>query len=316
MKLYITFLSFLLTFSASAQEVVKSYESVTIIKSREIELNGGTRATFGGKSRESIKIDLPENTVEWYYSFSTSAGQSGTKNLNLATQLGATLATKSNPVGIALSATGITKEAVKAIEVPQGSSSVDIYVCDRTNIDKFNEKVDNWGGSYSYIIEGTVENTKQAVVQVNDVKEGTWYVGLKNPSSLDAVNITIEVVAIVEKESIVQKTEEQEKAELYGGLGWKQFRSDNYEKCIEYCDKANSYYELGWVNANKGLSQLILGKESDAMDTYINAITLIKKQNNPDYVFSEVIQDLQNVINKNPELTGASDIMEIIKMEK
>lgn len=42
---------------------------------------------FGGKSRTSIKIDLPPNTMEWYYSFTTTEVENGTANLNLAMQL-------------------------------------------------------------------------------------------------------------------------------------------------------------------------------------------------------------------------------------
>ena len=290
----------------NGQEIKTARESNQIIETRSIYLNSGSRATFGGKSRTFIKIDLPENTVEWYYSFSTSTGQSGFKNLNLAVQLSSLLA---DP-------TGLTATALSSVKVPSGSSSIDVFLCNRANIDKFMDKADSWGGTYTYIIEGTVNNTKQAVVKVDDVISGTWYIGIKNPSSLDGVNITIEVVAIVETQIIIEKSEEQKKAELYGGLGWKKFENGEYQKCIEYCNKANGYFELGWVNANKGLSQLMLGKESEAMDTYIIAITLIKKQNNPDYIFSGVIKDLENVLKTNPDLSGASDIKELIEMER
>jgi tetratricopeptide (TPR) repeat protein len=92
----------------------------------------------------------------------------------------------------------------------------------------------------------------------------------------------------------------------------KQFESGNYEKCIDYSNKANGFYELGWVYANKGLAQLVLGKESDAIDTYINAITLIKNQNNSEYFFSEIIKDLQNEMFKNPKLSGASNIHQLL----
>lgn len=289
-------------YGQTTQTVIKTEQ---IIEQRNIYLNGGTRASFGGKSRTNIKIDLPANTTKWYYSFSTSPGESGTKNLNLLTQLSSLVA---DP-------TGLTATALSNVKVPTGSQSIDVYLCDRTNIDKFSEKVDNWGGTYSYIMEGTVENTKQGVIEIDDVQQGTWYLGLKNPSSLDGVNITIEVVAIVEETVTIEKSEGQEKAELYGGLGWKQFENGDYPKCIEYCNKANGYCELGWVMANKGLAQLLLGQESEAMDTYVNAITLIKKQNNPGYVFSEVIKDLDNVLSKNPDIAGASEIKEILEME-
>ena len=311
------FLLLLSTFYINAQDVVKTYEPVTIIKQRVIELNGGTRAVLsGGKSRVSIKIDLPVNTVGWYYSFSTSNGTSGTQNLNLATQIAAALLSKSNMVGALVSSTGITKAVVSKFEVPEGTSSIDVYLCDKINIDKFERKIDNLGGTYSYYREGTVENTRNGIIQIDDYTNGTWYLGIKNPSSLDAANVTIEVVALVEKTTIIEKSENQTKAELYGNLGWTQFENGNHKKCIEYSNKANEYFELGWVYANIGLAQLVLGKESDAMEAYVNAITLIKKQNNSEYIFSEIIKDLQKEMFKNPSLSGASDICKLILLSK
>ncbi|NMH86918.1 tetratricopeptide repeat protein [Flavivirga algicola] len=300
MKKFSTLMLFLLVYSGFTQEVKR--ESHQIIEPRSIYLNGGMRSNFGGKSRTYLKIDLPPNTVQWYYSFSTSKGKSGVKNLNLALQ-----------VSSLFSGSGaITSTALSSIKVPSGSGSIDVYLCDRENIDLFYDKADRKGSTFYHIMEGTVENTKQAVVQINDVKTNTWYLGLKNPSSLDGINISIEVVAITEKVIIETKSQEQEKAELYGNLGWAQFENGNYLKCIAYCDKANAAYKLGWVNANKGLAQLIIGQEDMATETYINAISLIKKQPNPDYIFKEVVKDIDNALKVNPELKGAQEIKKII----
>lgn len=313
----ITFLILFINLNLFSQEIITKFESVQLIKPRVISLNGGMKSAAGGKSREYIKVDLPENTVEWYYSFTTSPGVSGTKNLNLATQIAAMLASKTSVIGTALTTTGITKEVMKSIEIPAGTNSADIYLCDRTNIDKFlaKEDLNPFGGSFLFTMEGTVQNTKQAIVQINDITKGTVFLGLKNPSTLDGININIEVVAIVKTQTIVEKSDNEKKAELYGSLGWKQFENGDYQKCIEYSEKANESFQLGWVNANKGLSLLLLNRETEAMEIYINAITLIKKQNNPNYVFAEVIKDLEKEINKNPSLKGAKEIKEIIKLE-
>lgn len=63
-KLTITlFFISMLQFSFGQEfEIVR--ETKKLIDSRDIYLNGGMRAEFGGKSRTSIKIDLPPNTVE------------------------------------------------------------------------------------------------------------------------------------------------------------------------------------------------------------------------------------------------------------
>lgn len=303
MNKFLALILLFITNSGFTQDIKR--ESHQIIEPRSVYLNGGMRSAFGGKSRTYLKIDLPPNTKQWYYSFSTSKGKSGVKNLNLALQLSSLIADPS----------GITSQAMSAIDVPQGSGSIDVYLCNRENIDLFQAKADNNGGTYSYIMEGTVENTKQAVVQINDVTSNTWYLGLKNPSSLDGINISIEVVAITEEITEKVKTPEQEKAELYGSLGWTQFENGDYQKCIEYCDKANAAYKLGWINANKGLAQLMIGDEESAMETYIDAIPLIKKQPNPEYVFREMIKDIDNALKIKPDLNGANEIKKLVQLQ-
>jgi tetratricopeptide (TPR) repeat protein len=304
-KLYLVLLSFFVFTSIYGQTQKKVLKTKQIIEQRSIYLNGGTRATFGGKSRTYIQIDLPVNTKNWYYSFTTSPGESGTQNLNLLIQLTSMVADPS----------GITTSALNNVQVPEGSQSIDVYLCDRKNIDKFLNKDDLYGGSYTYNMEGSVENTKQGIIEVDDITDGTYFLGLKNPSSLDGVNISIEVVAIIEETLEVELTDDQQKAILYGNLGWKQFQNKDYNKCIEYCNKANDLFEYGWIIANMGLAQLLLGLESEAMETYINAITLIKKQENPENVFSQIIGDINNVLIENPDLSGASDIKDILEME-
>ena len=106
MKLIFTFLiGCLATFNLTAQTIKTKQSVKTIIQQRNIYLNGGARATFGGKSRTTIQIPLPEGTTSWYYSFSTTPGESGTKNLKLFTQLSS----------LALDPTGITKAALSNI---------------------------------------------------------------------------------------------------------------------------------------------------------------------------------------------------------
>ncbi|MEM6720407.1 MAG: hypothetical protein AAF611_13865 [Bacteroidota bacterium] len=304
-KKYIFFfllISFQVCFS---QEYDISYEAQEIVKTRSIYLNGGIRSQFGGKSRTYIKIDLPPNTVKWYYSFSTKKGRSGVKNLNLALQLSAMIIDPST----------LTSQLASQLQIPSGSSSVDIYLLDRDNKDIFIKKGDNEGQELYYYEEGTVKNTKSAIVEIDDINSGTLYLGLKNPSSSSGVNISIEVAAVVANKTIIPKSKNQEKAELYGNLGWTQFEKGNYEKCIEYSNKANQEYELGWVYANKGLAQLMLDNESDAMESYINAIPLIRKQPQSEYFFSEVIKDIDNALKVNPNLSGANEIKQLLLMQ-
>ena len=62
----------LCVFISAEAQVLKTKQTVTpIIQERAIYLNGGARASVGGKSRETIKVDLTVNTKAWYYNFTT-----------------------------------------------------------------------------------------------------------------------------------------------------------------------------------------------------------------------------------------------------
>jgi tetratricopeptide (TPR) repeat protein len=286
-------------------------------------LNGGLNASVGGTSRTYIKVDLPPNTVAWYYSFSTSKQRSETKRLNLATQLSSLLQDSK----------GTIPNVVSNINVPKGSCAIDVYVCDSKNIQLFQRKVDNNGGAFYSIPEGNVKNTLQGVIRVDDVTRGSWYLGIKNPDRWSGANITVEVAAITETEPDIlgtvltalltnkkkpapPKSEQQRKAESYGTLGWGYYEKNNISKAIEYCDKSLSSYELGWVKANKGLILLVSGKSDIAIETYIEAIELVKNQWNASSVFSEIIRDLKKVKKKRPDISETSEIIQMIKVQR
>jgi len=306
-KFLLAFLIFILNlaFGFSQQFETRRVEKI-LIKNRSLYLKGGFRSTFSGASRTSIKIDLPPNTVEWYYSFSTSLGKGGTKNLKLALQLGSLLADPS----------GLTSTTLSGINVPNGEANADIYLCDNSNIKGFIEKYDNYGSSYSYYPEGTVQSTKQAIVAIDDIRSGTWYLGIKNPSNSTGLNINIEVVAIVEEKTILEKTKNQQKAELYGNLALTHYTNGDYNKCIEFCNKAISEYETGQVLVTKGLALLMNGKESDATEVFIDAITTIENESNSNQTIQWAIKALDHIILFNWNLESARNIKKLFESQR
>lgn len=169
------------------QTSTKVRKVVSVMPQQTFYLNGGGRALLGGKSRTYFQIPLPKNTISWYYTFTTKEGTSSSA-LNLVPQLSKYF----DP-------TGLTSLTLSAILAPTGSSSCDIYLMDRKNADAFLEKVDNWGGSFSYTISGSRQNFKNGTVEINDKVNGVCYLGFKNPSSSTGINITFEVAAIVEE---------------------------------------------------------------------------------------------------------------------
>lgn len=294
-----------ITIGFSQQFETKRVEKV-LITNRSIYLKGGFRASFSGASRIPIKVDLPPNTVEWYYSFSTSRGESNSKNLGLGLQLAALIADTST----------LTSSLLSKIKVPAGEAHLDVYLCNKVNIDRFIRKVDNNGGSYSFYREGSVKSHKQAIVQIDDILSGTWYLGLKNPSTSTGLNINIEVVAIVEERLLIEKTESQQKAEMYGNLALSYYNNGEYKKCIEFCDKSILKYETGQALVTKGLALLMQGLEPEATELMVDAIVVINKETNSSQTIEWTIKALNNIILFNWNLETARNIKKLYESQR
>lgn len=292
----------LCVFYSTEAQILKTKQTVApIIQERAIYLNGGARASVGGKSRATIKVDLPANTKTWYYSFTTKPGESGISNLNLAIQLGT----------LAMDPMGLTKTALEKISVPNGSASIDVYVLDQNNSDLFMNKVDQNGGVYNYFRDGTVLNTRSGLIQLTEIRQGTVYLGVKNPSAFEGININIEVVAVTEE--IENLPEQQSEAITMGSLGWKAFERGDYDRCLELSRKAIAMDEtLGFVHFNIALSLLMKGLNSEAVDAYTKAIAVTKKTSIPKQTFEGAIQDLNNNMSKFPSPADARDILSIL----
>ena len=273
---------------------------VTILPEQDFYLNGGVRADFGGKSRVSYKIDLPLNTIGWVYSFTTSINPKSTDNLKLAAQL-----TK------LIDQTGAMAIATEAILAPTGVASADIYLCDRQNIGLFMEKLDK----FDWKISGSRQNFKQGVVPIKIEKQGTWYLGIRNPSAVDGINVKLEVVAVVEERVPIIKTETQTKAELYCNMGWNAYLQNDYTKCIELSKKALEYDSTSPpVKCNIALCYLVQNK-AECLDSYVDAIAACKKSSQPKEYLQAALKDINDALGKTPDLSNANDIITLLKQE-
>lgn len=271
----------------------QTYVAKTIVEKRSYYLNGGTRAALGGKSRTTIKIDLPQNTKRWYYSFSTTPGEDGTKLLNLGIQLSSAL------YG------GLAGLASKAITVPPGSGSADIIALPPSQVENFLNKTD-----YKYYRDISLENARQAVQSVERSYGETLYLGLRNPSAVTGINIVIEVVAIVE-----EVNDTTDKGLLYGNLGWKEFEKGNLNQCLELSNKALSYDpNLCYVKFNIALVHLVQ-QDDTAIDDYVTAITDLKKDRNPKNTLIGALQDVRDLKSKKPYLKNIDIIDDLLSNE-
>lgn len=175
----------------------KTLKTVTLVSTTK-KLNGGARAMFGGAfgaaSRVEVPVVLPENTVEWYYSFSTSPASTGNLQggLLLALQLGNVISSLT-PAGIATAiVNGLSQKSIQTLQIPSGSIPINAYLLDEQNVNPFLNKT-----QFSRFINESSERSTQGLMKINTITQGSYFIGLQNISSTSGVIITIEVVAIV-----------------------------------------------------------------------------------------------------------------------
>lgn len=276
--------------------IAQKFKTVTLIEQRNYYLNGGARASLGGKSRVDVRIDLPPKTISWYYSFSTTPDEKATKMLNLGLQLASNL-----------SSLGAAAIATSGIEVPSGAGSLDVSVLPPSSRDAFLLKQDE---RVKYFQDVSLKNAKQAVQSVNSNYGSSFYLGLRNPSMMDGINVELEVVAIVE-----EVDENVEKADMYCNLGWKAYERGELEKCLELTKKAlelspnhsTSKFNIAFIH--------LLQEDDKALEEYINAISGLKKDANAKLVLVGVIADIVKIKDSKPTLKYLSDIEELLNSE-
>src|SRR5664279_1414473 len=122
-KTLILLMIFCKTNISSAQSTKPVYKVVPVITSHSFYLKGGSRAMGGNSSRQVLPIELPANTVEWFYTITTTTNRKQSLNSDLTGQLDKFLVPD----------LGISANSSSAIAVPGGSGLCDVYVMTNPN---------------------------------------------------------------------------------------------------------------------------------------------------------------------------------------
>ncbi|MFP9100727.1 DUF1036 domain-containing protein [Flavobacterium sp. RHBU_24] len=162
---------------------------VTKMPVQNIFLNSTTDDFYKkGHSKSLIPVELPPNTVEWYYEYVVSKDASIatelSKKFDLDAQLARYMAQPAGPNNILLN----------TLNPPIGNDVADIYLIELEHCENFMKN-----GHIEYFPAGSRLNYKSGIVQVKDLKMSKPFIGVKNKDINYGINISLQVVAVVSK---------------------------------------------------------------------------------------------------------------------
>jgi hypothetical protein len=165
----------------------QTHRVIGIVQNDVYELNGGVRASVGGRSRIVLPIEVPFGTESIVYTIVAKRnGEPTETTFNLALRLGALLSGN-----VAVSA------AVSQLEIPPGSETAEVCLLPgRQDADLFLAKRDGYWRRYADFSRDACSSCKVAV-PYNYSFPRTVYLGIKNPSSLNAVTVIVNVSAVI-----------------------------------------------------------------------------------------------------------------------
>ena len=148
-------------------------------------LNSASNALLkGGKNNILMPIQLPENTIEWFYSFTASREKKEMEttmaSFSLASKLSKYADEDQN-----------IQQAISKLSPPPGAHICHIYLLNSTKeATAFKENEE-----FNYDLEASRENFKSGLVSVKNSRKA--FLGIKNPDNLYGIHIGISITAVV-----------------------------------------------------------------------------------------------------------------------
>lgn len=178
----LSLLAFCAAFQANAQESKQDFMAVPIISQQSFYLKAASPGSKNSGSNQVLQINLPANTVEWYYTVTTKPGRGQFSNNDLTGQL----------VKLVDPQRGVPSKA--SVHVPAGTSVVDVYLM--TNPPEAHNYV-NKRSADGFLMNDSREHYVSGAIPVKDYLDGSCFLVVLNPGSANGVNVNIEVTAIV-----------------------------------------------------------------------------------------------------------------------
>lgn len=176
----------------TSQLVEVKSEHTEILQNEKFYLNSRSNAFIkGGKERIIFPVNLPKNTIEWFYVFTASRNEYDIKNTLKTFDLAGSLS-------LFLKEDKSLQSAVANINAPPGADICDIYLLDENNARLFIENDD-----FKYDLSASRENYKSGIVEVKQGSNQKVFLGINNPDNIYGIHVSFEIIAIVEKKELV-----------------------------------------------------------------------------------------------------------------
>ncbi len=172
------------------------YRYLPLYQNKSFTIHSGSNSLLeGGKSRVVLTLTYPSNTIGMFVTVRSSKGYDPSMGLNLAKYIASEIARQSRtPDGILLS------EVLDHITIPSGTDIVDVFfMVDVNGANNFLNKQpeSNWMIDDSrYTLAGRRGGINN-YLDIDASRSTTLYLGMRNPSTYSAIDVVVNVVAVL-----------------------------------------------------------------------------------------------------------------------
>lgn len=174
------------------------HEIQCIVPATVIHLESSGSALLGGKSVEVIELDLPVNTLYWYYRAAHFTSEDAAKKA-LSTQ------DLSHKLEIILEQSDTLPVTLPYLNLPKGNTSGTIYLLsDSSDVKTVMERWRISRPSYIQNASSIAQNNAFKKIASPQQSKGKQYIAISNPSTLSQCFTLLEVVAVVKQEKLLK----------------------------------------------------------------------------------------------------------------
>ncbi|WP_340201402.1 hypothetical protein [Ascidiimonas sp. W6] len=169
-------------------------EKTQPLQQEKFYLNSRSNALIkGGKNRIIFPVNLPENTIEWFYVFTASRNEADIQNTLKTFDLAGSLSKF-------IDQDRSLQNSVGNLSAPPGADICDIYLMDEKNARIFINKKE-----FEYQLSASRENYKSGIVEVSKNSKRKLFLGINNPDNIYGIHVSFEIIAIVKERDYVTK---------------------------------------------------------------------------------------------------------------